>query len=61
MKKMLFTLTVLASAFCALTFTSCGEKKSEAEQTADKAAEQAGNVLDKAADTVSETVEAQGN
>ena len=28
MKKMLFTLTVAAAAFCALTFTAC-EKKAE--------------------------------
>ena len=29
MKKMLFTLTVLASAFCAMTFTACGDKAAE--------------------------------
>ncbi len=39
MKKMLFTLTLVAAAFCALTFTSC--KKNET----------AGEKLDKAIDS----------
>ncbi len=36
MKKLLFTLTLVAAAFCALTFTSC-EKKETAGQKLDKA------------------------
>ena len=36
MKKMLFTLTLAAAAFCALTFTAC-EKKETAGQKLDKA------------------------
>ena len=36
MKKILFTLTVAAAAFCALTFTAC-EKKETAGQKLDKA------------------------
>ena len=39
MKKLLFTLTLVAAAFCALTFTSC--KKNET----------AGEKLDKAIDS----------
>ena len=39
MKKLLFTLTIAATAFCALTFTSC--KKNET----------AGEKLDKAIDS----------
>jgi hypothetical protein len=36
MKKLLFTLTLVATAFCALTFTAC-EKKETAGQKLDKA------------------------
>ena len=36
MKKLLFMLTVVAAAFCAMTFTSC-EKKETAGQKLDKA------------------------
>jgi len=36
MKKLLFTLTLVAAAFCALTFTAC-EKKETAGQKLDKA------------------------
>ena len=36
MKRMLFTLTLAAAAFCALTFTAC-EKKETAGQKLDKA------------------------
>lgn len=36
MKKMLFTLTLAAAAFCALTFTAC-EKKETAGEKLDKA------------------------
>jgi len=36
MKKMLFTLTVAAAAFCALTFIAC-EKKETAGEKLDKA------------------------
>jgi len=36
MKKLLFTLTLAAAAFCALTFTAC-EKKETAGQKLDKA------------------------
>jgi hypothetical protein len=38
MKKMLFTLTVAAAAFSAMTFTSC-EKKETAGEKLDKAIE----------------------
>ena len=36
MKRMLFTLTLAAAAFCALTFTAC-EKKETAGEKLDKA------------------------
>ncbi|MBP5585153.1 MAG: hypothetical protein J6Y92_02225 [Lentisphaeria bacterium] len=36
MKKLLFTLTIAAAAFCAMTFTSC-EKKETAGQKLDNA------------------------
>ena len=36
MKKLLFTLTLAAAAFCAMTFTSC-EKKETAGEKLDKA------------------------
>lgn len=36
MKKLLFTLTLAATAFCALTFTAC-EKKETAGEKLDKA------------------------
>ena len=36
MKKLLFTLTLAAAAFCALTFTAC-EKKETAGEKLDKA------------------------
>lgn len=37
MKKMLFTLTVVAAAFCAMTLTTSCEKKETAGQKLDKA------------------------
>ena len=36
MKKLLFTLTLAAAAFCSMTFTAC-EKKETAGQKLDKA------------------------
>ena len=57
MKKMLFTLTVLASAFCAMTFTACGDKA--AEQPANEAAkEEVKDAADKAADTADKAADA---
>ena len=55
MKKMLFTLTVLASAFCAMTFTACGDKAPE-QKPADQnqAKEEVKDAGEKAADAVTE-------
>ena len=37
MKKLLFTLSIAAAAFCAMTFTTSCEKKETAGQKLDKA------------------------
>ena len=47
MKKMLFTLTVAAAAFCALTFTACEKKAETPGEQLDKAVENSGNVANK--------------
>jgi hypothetical protein len=61
MKKMLFTLTVLASAFCAMTFTACGDKAPEAasdnKPAADAAANAAKDATDGAADAAKDAVD----
>ena len=48
MKKMLFTLTVAAAAFCALTFTACEKKAETPGEKLDKAAEDTNDAIDKA-------------
>ena len=65
MKKMLFTLTVAATAFCALTFTACekkaetpGEKLDQAIENSDKTAEK---FTKKAEDAAKETNEKVGD
>ena len=63
MKKLLFTLTVVAAAFCALTFTSC-EKKETAGQKLDKAIDSTESGVNKftkkAEDAATDTTEAVG-
>ena len=63
MKKMLFTLTLVAAAFCALTFTSC-EKKETAGQKLDKAIDSTESGVNKftkkAEDAAKETNDAVG-
>ena len=46
MKKMLLTLTVLASAFCAMTFTACGDKAADNAATENKEAADKGKTDD---------------
>jgi len=61
MKKMLFTLTVLASAFCAMTFTACGDKAPEAaseNKPAADAANAAKDATDGAADAAKDATDA---
>ena len=65
MKKMLFTLTVAAAAFCALTFTACEKKAETPGEKLDKAVEDsnkaAGNFTKKAEDAAKETNEKVGD
>ena len=64
MKKLLFTLTLVAAAFCAMTFTSC-EKKETAGQKLDKAIDKTESGVNKftkkAEDAAAETNKAVGD
>ena len=64
MKKLLFTLTLTAAAFCALTFTSC-EKKETAGEKLDKAIDKTESGVNKftkkAEDAAAETNKAVGD
>ena len=64
MKKLLFTLTLVAAAFCALTFTSC-EKKETAGEKLDKAIDSTESGINKftkkAEDAAAETNKAVGD
>ena len=64
MKKLLFTLTLAAAAFCALTFTSC-EKKETVGQKLDKAIDSTESGVNKftkkAEDAAAETNKAVGD
>ena len=64
MKKLLFTLTLVAAAFCAMTFTSC-EKKETAGQKLDKAIDKTESGVNKftkkAEDAAKETNEKVGD
>ena len=64
MKKLLFTLTLVAAAFCALTFTAC-EKKETAGQKLDKAIDKTESGVNKftkkAEDAAVETNKAVGD
>ena len=63
MKKMLFTLTLVAAAFCAMTFTSC-KKNETAGEKLDNAIEKTGDGVNKftkkAEDAAKDTNEAVG-
>ena len=63
MKKLLFTLTLAAAAFCAMTFTSC-EKKETAGQKLDNAIDStnkaASNFTKKAEEAAKDTNDAVG-
>ena len=63
MKKLLFTLTLAAAAFCAMTFTSC-EKKETAGEKLDKAIDKTESGVNKftkkAEDAAKDTNEAVG-
>ena len=65
MKKMLFTLTVAAAAFCALTFTACEKKAETPGEKLDKAAEDTNKAAEKftkkAEDAAAETNEKVGD
>ena len=64
MKKLLFTLTLVAAAFCALTFTSC-ETKETAGEKLDKAIDSTESGINKftkkAEDAAAETNKAVGD
>ena len=47
MKKMLFTLTVAAAAFCAMTLTTSCKKEETAGEKLDKAIENTGDGINK--------------
>ena len=63
MKKMLFTLTVAATAFCALTFTSCKKDETAGEKldkASDKTETGVNKFTKKAEDAAKDTNEAVG-
>ena len=64
MKKLLFTLTLAAAAFCSMTFTAC-EKKETAGQKLDKAIDSTESGVNKftkkAEDAAAETNKAVGD
>ena len=65
MKKLLFTLTLAATAFCALTFTACEKKAETPGEKLDKAAEDTNKAAEKftkkAEDAAAETNKAVGD
>ena len=64
MKKLLFTLTVAATAFCALTFTSCKKNETAGEKldnAIDKTESGVNKFTKKAEDAAAETNKAVGD
>ena len=65
MKKLLFTLTVAAAAFCAMTFTTSCEKNETAGEKLDKAIDKTESGVNKftkkAEDAAAETNKAVGD
>ena len=59
MKKMLFTLTILAAAFCAVSFSSCKKKdaKTDAGNALQQAGEAAGNAVQEAGEAAEQAAE----
>lgn len=63
MKKMLFTLTLAAAAFCALTFTSCKKNETAGEKldkAIDKTESGVNSFTKKAEDAAKDTNDAVG-
>ena len=64
MKKLLFTLTLVAAAFCALTFTSCKKNETAGEKldkAIDKTESGVNKFTKKAEDAAAETNKAVGD
>ena len=64
MKKLLFTLTLVAAAFCALTFTSCKKNETAGEKldkAIDKTESGVNKFTKKAEDAAVETNKAVGD
>ena len=64
MKKLLFTLTVAVTAFCALTFTSCKKNETAGEKldnAIDKTESGVNKFTKKAEDAAAETNKAVGD